>query len=241
MIQGFLYGFIGAFFLVAVIGGITFAFWIMDSIRNNKMFVIFNISGGKYDLEYRRGRVIDHKTLGRVYYIPSKQKQGSLQFAHYFGSKYEYPSQKNQQRIVPLVCDGQVYTPLELAHTTTKTEKFLEEFTQDKEVNGKTISVKDFRIAEKTIEVPIMKPISSDQVSFFLQEQQSLLEETTGDLSWWERNKSFVMLMGMVFAGVIIIVFAMIFSYQIYVNDTAVPGWIADFIAASESGQAPPQ
>jgi len=241
MIQGLMYGVFITGGVFTLIGACVFMFIAFLNAKQNKLFIIHNISGGKYDVEYRRGYIKNHEKLGRVYYIPSKKKE-NLQYAQIFGNEYEYPTHKNKIRAVPLFCDGQKYVPASFKELTDKEVETLQKVEKVINVKGKDKVVVDYETVKKTVTTPIMQPISSDQVSFYLREREAVASETAESLGLLAKYGNVIMVMGTVMACTTMFVVTIIFLYQMSQDGgSQAPEWVKQFIATAESTQAPPQ
>jgi hypothetical protein len=240
-VLGAIYGILGTTLFVVMVGAVGFMFYIVVSSKNNKLFLITNITGGKYSYEYRRGRIENHKSMGRVYYIPSKVKEG-LQYAPIFGSQYEYPTHKNKLNAVVLFCDGQKYVPAEFAHTKKSSIEHLVKVEKIINIKGKEKKVEDYEVQKTEVEKPIMMPISADLTSFYLREQEAVLQETSKKENWFAKYGNQIMFMGSLMAAVTVFGIAVVFAYQIIKDGgNSAPDWVRSFVAATEAAQAPPQ
>lgn len=231
LITGLIFGIAGTMVLSFIIAVVLLLLFLISKAKWNRILRITNITAGQASVEILKARIIKHPKLGDCYEVPDLRREGR-QFIQYFGSKYEYPTNKNKIKFVPLT----------YYQNATAPEKYT--FTEDIEVEVIVKNGKKYERVLKKVNQPIVTPLKSSMRQFNLAADKAIDEEYNVPVGWFERNKTLIMALGMLFITVMLCIMMIVFTYQASVDGafsvSNVPDWAKAILDAVTSGQAPP-
>lgn len=239
------------FFILAIV-----IVWLMMMIHNqqfNRQIRITNKTAGKDLAELYRAKLINHKTLGEVYYIPALKKE-KRHYVPYYGKQYEYPTNKNKLSYVPLSYYNGTYAPEGYAHTEEEKQEVIRLFING--VNEKEFHLLpendkrrdkphklEYRKVEETIEKNIIKPTKYSMRHFNLEMDTAIKDDFFLMPGFWDRYGGYILSFGLAMSGAIVAIIMIVFAYQwgVDVSQNA-PEWMRGFMeqVANNGLAAPP-
>lgn len=229
LILGIVLGGIAAFFFFLLMTVVIWLFWIMHQAKYNRLIRIKNITAGKPVAEFYKGRFIKHPKLGDCYEVPKLRREGR-QFIQFFGSTYEYPTNKSRVKFVPVTFYNNVYAP----------EKY--EWSQEIEIEAIEKNGRKYEKVIKKVYQPIVTPLKSSMRQFNLAADKAIEEEYNVPVGWFERNKAVILSLGMIFLTVVLCIMLIVFTYQSAADGlfSRAPEWVQPILDALSQNQAPP-
>ena len=164
MLTGIIYGVFGTTLAVIIVGVIVIVLMISNRKKFNKLIRIKNWTAGKPQVETHYAQLKKHPKLGDIYYIPALKKQ-DRHYIQYFGSEFEYPTNKSNISYVPVTYFGKQYSP-EFYSAHEKQENEVLELLETQAIDGKLI--KEWQKIKKEIDTFIIKPTKSSMRQFNL-------------------------------------------------------------------------
>ena len=238
LVIGGLMGMVAAFVLLGTMAVIAWLVWWLMNKDYKYIMRIRHISGGKAVITQVQAKKVNDPLLGICYYAPSLKKN-KRHLLPYLGSEYEIPLTTGKKWYVPFSDYSEEYMP-ETFDPLSKPEEY-QVIEEDKNNKGSFIKVK------KVMQTYILRPVNKSIRKWVLDADRAANEENDIRLSWFERNKEFIlMVVLMVLTGIIcfmVILFS--FQYGTHVVDTpaATPQWAIDLLNATLNNTAsvPPQ
>lgn len=251
LIIGGLLGMIAAVFFGMVIAGLWALIYFVSN-RDYKYTVrIRNMTGGKAIMELHKAKKLNHPKLGECYYVPSLKSQ-KRHLLPYHGSSYELPISGKKWFVPFTYFDGE-YTPEEFEPHSLKVQREVIVKVSDLTDVEKAIVEKrnpkelldDFVKIMREKSVFILRPVNKAIRKWVLDADRVINEENELRLSWFERNKDFIMLTVMVIIAGVVCFLMILFSAQYATNlvnhPAATPQWAIDLLNASlNSSHVPP-
>lgn len=235
---GVMYGIAGTLFFVICLAIMCFLFMHLNRQKFNKMIRIKNWTAGKPKVENFYAQLKKHKKLGDVYYVPALKKE-DRQYIQYFGSEFEYPTNKSNISYVPVTYYGKQYTPEEYSPMEEQEREVIRLVDVKDEKTGKI--TKQFKKIKETVQMFIIKPTKSSMRQFNLNNDTLIKEEYQLGPTWWDKYGMMVLGMGMLLICMTVSILMIVFAYQYGIDVVGTkPEWIADLVGAIDSGQAPP-
>lgn len=231
LITGLVFGIVGTMIIGTIMLVFIMLFVMLHKLKFNRLIRVKNITAGQPKVEWYKGRLIKHKTLGDCYEIPKLRKE-QRQFIPFFGSTYEYPTQKAKLMYVPVTFYQNVYSP----------EKY--EYKEEIEIetiqkNNKTGKYE--KIIKKTVQ-SMINPLKSSMRQFNLAADKVIEEEFNLPIGWFERNKAIILSFAIVFIAAVVAVIMIVFAYQAGADGVyaQTPEWARSILDAVTANQAPP-
>lgn len=225
---GIIYGVFGTLLFTMVCGMCFWAYIILDSKKHNRTIRIKNITAGKPYVETFRARKMKHLQLGDIYWIPALKKE-DRHIAPYFGSKYEYSTNKANRFYVPLTFYNGTYSPEEYNP--------LEKVEMDV-IEKNTETGKYERIKKEVVRF-IIRPVKASIRQFNLEMDTSIKEEYGLNPGFWSKYGAMIIGLGIVMLCSIVGIMIIIFTYQWGVDISTAPDWVQTLIQKVAENQAP--
>ena len=210
---------------------VIFLLVLISKAKWNRIIRVQNITAGQAQVDLCKARLVKHPTLGDCYEVPKLRREGR-QFIPFFGSKYEYPTTKAKIKFVPVTYYQNVTAP----------EKY--GFTEDIEIEVIEKNGKKYEKVLKKVSQAIVTPLKSSMRQFNLAADKAIDQEYNIPVGWFERNKTLILALGMLFITVMLCIMMIVFTYQASADGafsvTNVPEWAKAILDAVTSGQAPP-
>lgn len=231
LITGLVIGIIVTMVIVFFIIVIVFLLWLVSNAKYNRVVRVKNITAGQPQVEIQKARLIKHPKLGDCYEVPKLRKEGR-QFVPFFGSAFEYPTTKSRIKFVPVTFYQNVYAP----------EKY--EYKENVEIETIEKVGKKYEKVIKNVIKPIVTPLKSSMRQFNLASDKAIDEEYNIPVGWFERNKTLIMALGMLFITATLCIMMIVFTYQASADGAfsvnEVPEWAKVILDAITGNQAPP-
>lgn len=237
MLTGIIYGVFGTTLAVVLVIVLIIVLMISNRKKFNKMIRIKNWTAGKPKVETYFAQLRKHPKLGDVYYIPALKKQ-DRHYIQYFGSEFEYPTNKGDISYVPVTYFGKQYSP-EFYSAHEKRENEVLELVDTVSKDGKPI--KQWQKIKKEIDTFIIKPTKSSMRQFNLATDILIKDEYQIGSTWWDKYGMMVISLGMLTITMVVCVMMIIMTVQWGQDITgSTPDWVSGLMGALDSGQAPP-
>jgi hypothetical protein len=234
LVIGVVLGGVGAIFIGFIVTVFIYIIWVI--VNNDYKYIvrIRNMTGGKAVIEMHKAKKINHPKLGESYYIP-KLKTQKRHLLPYHGSSFELPI-TGKKWYVPFTYFNGEYTPEDFDPYSTEIEKTFIKETSKGVFEKVTEKVKFF----------ILKPVNKAIRKWVLDADRVCNEENVMRLSWFERNKDFIIMMAVIIVVGVICFMAIIFAFQYASNvvtlQAQTPDWVQQLLTNSSlsANDAPP-
>lgn len=221
--------FLVTIFSLIFIGAIGYIVWLFMNAPFNRLIRIKNWTAGKPYVEYVRAKVMKHDKLGYVYFMPQLKRE-NRQYCRYFGSEYEYTTNKSKKFYVPITYMNGVYAPEEYnAYETNEREVI--------EFNEKT---NHFEKINKQVKSYIVQPLKQSMRQFNLDSDITIKEEYGKSSGFWEKYGVYVVSISMIGMVSVVCILLLIFAFQYAQDLNSAPAWVTNFLDAVTPNAAPP-
>lgn len=229
----FIGGIAGVIFCL-IVGAVIFLIRMMIMAKYNRIIRVNVVTAGRIVAEWHKGYLIKHKTLGECYVVPKLHRE-NRKFINYFGSKYEYPTNKSRIKYVPVTYYQNVYVPEEY--------ESLEQ--RDMETIEYNKTTKKYEKLISSVTCSIVTPVKNSMRQFNLAADKAIQEEYNIPVGFFERNKAVILALGMLFITGAVCALIIIFTYQSAADGmfNQMPDWarpLVDGMTTLVQNQAPP-